>query len=69
MLLIYLYAYASASGKFRVKLPATFSPHFKYPKNPKLMNRTVTIDIPMFRTPNGLSNDSGFFIAFFSGRT
>lgn len=59
----------SPGGKFNVKLPATPSPHFKYPKNPNVVNRTVTKIIPILRTPHGCPNVSGFFIEFFSGRT
>lgn len=61
--------YKNSSGKFKVRLPRTSSPNFKYPINPVSIIKLVTITIPTFNTPNTVENCLGFFISCSKGKT
>lgn len=46
----------SSGGRLSVNEGAVNSPYFQYPMNPKEIKIAVTKTMPMFKTPNDLSN-------------
>lgn len=64
-----LVTYKSTAGKLRVMLPNTWSPYFKYPRNPMAMYRAMTMVIPRDRSPHLLLKSHSSAALFFNGIT
>ena len=57
------------AGKLNVMLSFDAAPYFRYPKNPTKAYINVTMDIPMFKTPNFFPKSFGVPILFSSAIT